>query len=228
MKYLDENLVTFSTSLTSDHLGLALEAFYRINDMDKRSKNAITVVLHSFSGLESAINLIAFETFYNPDSPRYISEDKRDIPLNKLLKSWNASIPCLEKIDFLLSLHSEKIDDNLRNQLTELNNLRNWISHGFPYTTTWLIQPSENDATRGIVLDYEYSVDWSKKFPATKFNPLNELNEEDAEKALRIVFKILIKLATVTEQLFHFVTYTNELSYKIIYKDTLVDNLFKR
>jgi hypothetical protein len=101
MKFFDENLVTFSTSLTADHLGLALEAFYRIDDMDRGSKNAISSILHCFCGLESAVNLIAFDTFFNSDSPKFISEEKRDMPLKKFIKSWSASIPCLEKIDYL-------------------------------------------------------------------------------------------------------------------------------
>ena len=92
MNFFDENLVTFSTSLTADHLGLALETFYRIDDMDGRSKNAISIILHCFCGLESAVNLIAFDAFFNSDSPKFISEEKRDMPLKKFIKSWNASI----------------------------------------------------------------------------------------------------------------------------------------
>lgn len=228
MNFFDDNLVTFSTSLTADHLSLSLEALYRLDDKNGRSKHAITSILHSYCGLESAVNLIAFETFFNTDSPKYVSEDNRDILLKKFLKSWNASIPCLEKIDYLLSVSSEKLDDKVRNQLTELNNLRNWISHGFPYKTTWLIQPDETDKSKGTVLDYEHSVDWAKKFQTCKFNSLDSLDKVDAEKALRIVLNVLIKLSEVTGQIFHLVTYIDKPNYKIIHKDSKVDDILKR
>lgn len=228
MKIHDENLVTLSLSLTGDHLGLALEAFYRLDEMDKRSKNALSSILHAYCALESAVNSIGFEIFFNKDSHKYLDEKKRDIPLKKLLKAWKNSLPCLEKIDYLLSIHSEKIEDNLRYQLDELNNLRNLISHGFDYTVTWLIEPNENNKTSGTILDYEYSVDWKKKFPKTKFNPLDKLNKVDAEKALRIVINILIKLATVMEQPISLTIYNETTSYKVIYKDTVVDDFIKK
>lgn len=228
MNYFDDNLVTFSTSLTADHLSLSMEAFYRLDETGMRSKHAITSILHSFCGLESAVNLIAFDFFFNSDSPKYLPDNKRDMPLKKFLKSWNASIPCLEKIDYLLSTRSEKLDDKTRNQLTELNNLRNWISHGFPYKTTWLIEPDTEDNTKGTVLDFEHSVDWSKKFQATKFNSLDSLDKVDAEKALRIVLAVLIKLSEVTEQIFHLVTYMDKPNYKMIYKDSKIDEILKR
>ena len=145
-----------------------------------------------------------------------------------MLKSWNASIQCVEKIDFLLSMHSFAIEGKLRQQLLELNNLRNWIAHGFPYKTVWLIEPDKQDKTTGTVLDYEDSVDWAKKFPATKFSSLNELNKKDAEIATRIVLEVLIKLATVHKQPFSILTtYNNKINYQTIFIGSSVDDLIK-
>lgn len=228
MQPFGDNLIVFSTSLTSDHLGLAVEAFHRMDSSDNRSKNAITSILHGFSGLESAINLIGFDTFFNTDSVKYIPEEKRDLPLKKLLKSWNASLPCIEKIDFIFSIHKEKLDDTLRNKLIELNNLRNWIAHGFPYKTTYLIEPHKDNPKSGTVLDYEYSIDWSKKFPMNKFSPLDKLNKSDAEKALTIIFTLLIKLATITKQPFHFCTYIDKPNYRMIYDEVKLEKLFEK
>ena len=133
MKQLDDNLLTFTVSLTADHLALAVESLYRTKFEDHRSKNAISTILHGFCALESAVNLIGYEMFWNHESDKYINEIDRDKPLKRMLKSWNASLPCIEKIDYLFSIKKEELPPKLRNELIELNNLRNWLSHGFSF-----------------------------------------------------------------------------------------------
>ena len=64
MKMFDENLLSISTSLTGDHLGLAMEAFCRLREEGRKGKLALSSILHAFSGLESAVNYICFETFF--------------------------------------------------------------------------------------------------------------------------------------------------------------------
>ncbi|KAF2327604.1 hypothetical protein [Flavobacterium nitrogenifigens] len=229
MRQIENNLITFSTSLTGDHLSLAMEAYYDLQDSkDHRKKSAISTILHSFCGLESAVNLIGFEIFFNKESQRYIEESKRDFALKRMVKSWNASIACLDKIDLILSINSASLEGRLRNELTELNTIRNWISHGFPYKTTWLVEPDKEDNTKGTVVDFEYSVNWKQKFPNTKFNALDALDITDAEKTLKIVFEILIKISKATNDVFHVVTYNDGGKYKLIHKGSTVDSIIKR
>jgi hypothetical protein len=229
MTKIDDNLLTFPTSLTADHLSLALETYYDLQDpADYRRKGAISTILHSFCGLESAVNLIGFEIFFNKESQKYIEESKRDFALKRIVKSWNASISCLDKIDLILSINSASLEGRLRNELTELNTIRNWISHGFPYKTTWLIEPDKEDNTKGTIVDFEYSVNWKQKFPNTKFNALDALDINDAEKTLKIVFEVLIKISKATNDIFYLITYNDGPKYKLINKDSTVESIMKR
>ncbi len=74
--------------------------------------------------------------------------------------------------------------------MRELNSLRNWLVHGFSYKKIFLLQSTSEDDTYDVV-DIEESVNWAEKFPNTKFKPLEDLNSEDADLALRIVFEAL-------------------------------------
>jgi hypothetical protein len=105
----------------------------------------------------------------------------------------------------------------LENQLRELNTLRNWIVHGFSYKTTYLIEPE----TEGVynVVDMEDSVDWQKKFPNTKFKPLDRLGVEDARLALTIVLEILRIMSDSMHQPISICTYVPKANYKILFED---------
>src|SRR4029079_17691164 len=105
-----------------------------------------------------------FELFFNEDSPRYVRPEQRDFLLKKSIRSWDTT-PFIEKTAFVL-FHASKgeLPSKLENQLRELNNLRNWLVHGFSYKTTYLLDPKPNETGDYEVVDIEESIDWSKKF----------------------------------------------------------------
>ncbi|RZK42163.1 MAG: hypothetical protein EOO61_05555 [Hymenobacter sp.] len=221
------NLHTVTVSLASTHLGLAVETFHRLSGMDKRSMNAISVILHSYFGLESAINSIGYEMFKNKESQYYIPENDRNFLLKKFIKSWNYNMQLIDKIEFIELHNNGKISNKLKNELTELNKLRNWLAHGFSYSTTFLLEETDAENAYKIV-DYEDSENWRKSFPNCKFNSLTNLNVKDAEKVLRIVFGILIELSKMNMYyVFSLDYYCDKPTYKIIYKETVVDELLR-
>ena len=144
---------------------------------DLAKRFVLSSIIHANSGLESVVNFLGFELFSNEDSSRFIQIEQRDFLLTKFVKTWDRA-PCLDKISFVLS-HSSKtmLPAKLQNQLRELNNLRNWLVHGFCYKTTLLLEPKENGTFN--VVDTEDTLDWVKKFPNTKFKPLDQLGIED-------------------------------------------------
>ncbi|WP_139150295.1 hypothetical protein [Cellulophaga baltica] len=114
----------------------------------------------------------------------------------------------------------------MKNKLKELNNLRNWLCHGFSYKTTLLLEPKEGEENTYNEIDSEDNIDWLKKFPNTKFSPIKELNSKDGEKALIIVLEILIILAEALNQPFHIVSYYGENPiHNTIYKDTNIEDI---
>ena len=222
---LEDNIVTITLSLTSDHLSLAIEALHRAKTLDQRRRDAISAIIHSFCGLESAVNFIGYEMFDNKDSQKYIEKDKRNLPLDRFIKSWNASLPFMDKLNYLFSIKKESIPAKLQNELRELNNLRNWLSHGFSYQNTLLIELDKTDKSKGTVIDSEYNIDWKKKFPNTKFKSLDNLDEVDAEKSLRIVLDMLQRLSVISEQPFNLITYFNKPKFHMIFKDTDINEI---
>jgi hypothetical protein len=79
--------------------------------------------------------------------------------------------------------------DDLLADLRELNNLRNWIVHGFVYKTTVLVE--KNSEGQYDEVDVENEIDWLKHFPRNRFNSLDRIDERDARKALLISFRAL-------------------------------------
>lgn len=223
-----DNLHKITNSLTGTHLGLALDNFYELKEQGKKSKSAISVILHAFFGLESAVNMIGYEVFDNKESYQYMKENERDLPLKKMIKSWNSNLPCSEKLELIIFLNKGSLPASLKNRFLELNSLRNWLSHGFSYSTTYLLQPIEGKDNSYDVIDSEDEYDWKKKFPICKFNSLVYLDIGDAEKALRIVFEILIYLSTLSKH-FIFSVYRDygKQHYNLIYDETDINELLK-
>lgn len=195
----DGELSIDTISLHSDHLSHAIELM-RLSKTPAKIASALTVlvlsrrlavssIIHSFSGLESLVNYFGFELFFNADSQRFVPPNKRDFLLSRMVKSWD-KVPCIDKLSVVLA-HSGKValSSRLENQLRELNNLRNWLVHGVSYKTTSLWEPVSGKPGTHQLVDREDSVDWAKKFPNTKFKPLDRLNAIDAYTALQIVFE---------------------------------------
>lgn len=225
---IDDCLHTFTISLYADHLGLAAEALYRIKDSDRRSKNAISSIMHSYCGLESAVNYIGYQLFFDSESEKYIKEEDRDLPLRRMINNWNSNLSCLEKIEYVLSIYKIILSPKLKNELLELNNLRNWLTHGFSYKQTLLLEPKNDEKNTFNLIDKEDSIDWIKKFPNTKFNPLDSLERDDAKKAFRIIMETLVIISTATGQPFYMATYYKNPNISLISNDTDIDKIIDR
>lgn len=228
---INGELHTLTISLVDTHLSHALDLFRRSNKLLRDSKTvynitlaqrcALSSIIHGFCALESMANYIGFEMFFNSDSKRYITPDKRDLLLERFVKSWDKT-NAIEKIEFIVHYSGSKaLPASLISRLRELNTLRNWLVHGFPYTTTLLLDPiNEADKSAYNVVDREDSVDWKSKFPNTKFKPLGELDFNDAQTALIIVLEILKVISECTQQPIGLFTCEYERGYKILWGDT--------
>jgi hypothetical protein len=222
-----DNIGSITNSLTGVHLALALEKLFELRQPGNESRGEISVILHAFFGFESAVNLIGYEMFFNPNSRDYVDEKQRDWLLRRMLKGWQ-TISCIEKFEYLLVYRKNELSAKLKARLSELNNLRNMLSHGLAYTTTVLVY--ENPVTPGIydVIDSEDSVNWRQKFPNCKFSSIASLDIPDAELALKIVLEALILLSISTDH--HFLVrlyYGNKAYYHTVNKDANIDNILK-
>jgi hypothetical protein len=151
---------------------------------------AMSSILHSFCSLESAINEIGKELFWEPASTIYIAD--KNLLLREFIKSWDKK-SVLDKLGVILECKNVQLRPKLMVKLRELNNLRNWIVHGFVYEITLLVEPKLVDGTdpEYQVLDQDYNVKWKQKFSNTKFKPIKELNYKDAKTALVIILDTL-------------------------------------
>ena len=178
-------LITITHSQVSAHLGTALDSLFecRAGYPVIENRRSASVIIHAFSGLESLVNLLGTQMFFDKDFAFYISEKNRDYALKRLIRKWKI-MPVLEKIELVLSqVQGAYLPQYLKSQLGELNNLRNWIVHGFIYKETILIDDMADEPS---VVDSEVHIDWVEKFPTTKFKLLSDLDRDDACLALRI------------------------------------------
>ena len=181
-------LLTVTHSLAGAHLGHALDSLFecRVKHPIIENRRSVSIIVHAFSGLESLVNLIGTQLFFDRDSGFYILEENRDYALKRLIQKWD-TMPALGKIDLILSQTQEaNLPPHLRSQLGELNNLRNWVVHGFIYRETVLLEPKGEGEKGYALIDKEVHVNWAEKFPTTKFKILEELNKDDACLALKI------------------------------------------
>lgn len=229
----NEELHTTINSLESDHLGLAFDLLRESKILNKKfvkddshyfsgmeeRRLVMSCILHGFCALESAISYFGYELFFNPDSSRYVAEDKRGLLLKKFLRTWDKA-QCIEKLQFILSYSSSiEIPENLIAKLRELNSLRNWLVHGFTYKTTFLIEPNPDKENSFTVIDYDDDIDWKRKFPNTKFSPPLSLRFEDAYKSLFIVLEIFKLLSQAFSHLFSVMTVKPKLEFHMLYID---------
>ena len=230
-----DELLEFTRALSIDHLGLALDLLYRSRDLSMRperpwswilaGRSALSSVLHSFAGLESAVNLIGHQLFFDTDSPRFIPHESRSIPLKRMLKAWRAALPLADKLNLVLSVSDCSLPPGLENELRELTTLRNWIAHGIPYKSVVLVQP-QADGTL-LEVDREDSVDWPTKFPNTKFHSPDMFDHNDAYTANRIVFEIIRFLATATDELFFVQTWEKGPNTITLGRDSDLEDLLR-
>jgi hypothetical protein len=234
---IDDELHTITNSLEMMHLGHSVDMMRKSKKVFETAKTGwdkelvnrcvVSSILHGFCALESVINLFGNEMFFHQDSKRYIPPEKRGFLLKKFIETWNKA-PSIEKLRVILA-HSgnselSALPAKLDNELRELNNLRNWIAHGFIYTTTFLLEPTEGGNTEQdqsyTIHDMEDSVNWQRKFPNTKFKSLKELNYEDAQIALTIVLKTLKIISENFSLPFHLITCEYPPNYKLLWKKT--------
>jgi hypothetical protein len=237
-KLPSEGLWSYSVDLTSTHIeaavGAAAEARQlhmskeSVSGKNKERHKTITAILHSYSALEAALSLLGHEFFIDAESGRYISQTDRDIGLDMLARGWFRTVTVPDKLRFAVARGGRPIAAKLESQLRELGNLRNWLAHGFVYKTTLLLRMAENQ-TSFEVLDQEVSVNWSAKFPNTRFSPLDQLNYSDCITALTIVFESLREISAATGKVFHAVDYySGAIAVFVIIESTDIVALIER
>jgi hypothetical protein len=235
-KYLgmvvDGELHTLTHSLEMEHLGLSVDLMRKSRVASKSkltgwqtmlvNRYALSSILHAFCALESTINFLGYEMFFQADSKIFIGCDERTPLLQKYIKSWDNK-PASDKLTIVLNQYGcDEIPAKLENELRELSLLRNWITHGFSYTTTLLLEPKDSryGETEYTVVDSEDSIDWEKKFPNTKFKPLRLLDYKDAKTALGIVLKVFKIISECFDKPFSLVTCEVSPEFKILFKDS--------
>ena len=199
---INDELHTLRASLTTLHLGHAIDEYKRAKKLaavaydgfEKSAKDryAVSSIVHGFCGLESMVNELFEEMFFDTTSAFYVSPENRNPLLRSFLNNWKSK-NTQEKLSVLLYQADIQISSQTETKFRELNILRNWLVHGFGYEITILIeQISETEYEKEFrVWDREDSVNWKEKFPNTKFNSLDKLNYQDAKTALEIIFDIL-------------------------------------
>ena len=185
-----DNLRTYQVDLTMHHLGRAVELYFQSTSFVKRvqpwdwileGRNAFSSIIHAYCGLESAINGIGYELFFNTDSSIYIPPERRDFPLARMIDAWHGRMQSVDKLKFILAHEANaEITQPLAAEVQEVNNLRNWIVHGFSFKRTVLLEPKQEEEGVFTEVDREDTVSWEAKFPRLKFNSLDELDAEDA------------------------------------------------
>jgi hypothetical protein len=140
------NLLEQTVTLFNEHLAQAIEEYKLAIQIQNKTKNvslefrhSVSSIIHATCSLDSLANYLGFEMFFNQTSEKYIPLNRRSFALQKLLKDWGFRLQVLDKFDLIFAeVKSELLRQSLREQFNELNNLRNWLVHGKPYTITFL------------------------------------------------------------------------------------------
>ena len=200
--------------------GAVFDSNNRVRDELLRHRFAMSSIIHAFSGLESSINFFGFELFFNAKSKRFVPNERRSFLLSRMIKTWDR-VPAIEKLSFVLS-HSGNpvLAPRIENELRELNNLRNWLVHGFSYKKTLLAEPHSDEHGFYMIVGTSDSVDWREKFPNTKFKPLDKLDADDARLALKIVFAALKLLSDSMNEHFVIITCEPDMTYTVLQGDS--------
>ncbi len=109
---INGELHTITKSLSSVHLGFALDNYHRSRSIGEIKDGtsyhrmqanvcALSSVMHAYCALESFINFFGYELFSNKASTKFIPPDKRDLLLAKFVRAWDVN-PALDNAeDFL-------------------------------------------------------------------------------------------------------------------------------
>lgn len=211
----DYTLLEYPISLTYTHFSQALD-LYLICDATAATMNwdrntyprdwivrqnmSLSSVIHSFCAVEATVNTISYKIFRTTDHPRYVEPSQRTFLLNKSISNWK-TVQCIDK--FCLLFDCAKCPappQDLLTDLRELNNLRNWIVHGFVYGTTALLEKNSRGTYDEVDTDDE--LDWSRHFPKNKFNRLDRLCKLDARKALLIALRACALMQPIDHPMF--------------------------
>ena len=228
--------IHFTNNLAYSQLGhaadmLAMSRHYRETNEQPYSwilaeRYAISSILHAYSGFESVVNGIGFELFFDQESFNYIEKKDRNLPLQGFIKSWSYNLPIVKRFKYIIEAKNVNAEGKLLNELQELNNLRNWLVHGFSFGTTVLLKPNERGTYDEV--NREDTVDWSKKFPITKFNPIDRIDHQDAVTAMRIVLECLKILVKATSKFIPIPTYYGGVNHFIVTENRDVSELLQK
>lgn len=203
MEELDgfDELQEFTLTLVGDHIALAVDLLLDSRQFSETPwmwryshRRAMSSILHAFLGLESAINLIGYELFFDPSSPRYIMPADRSIPVKLMVDRWSNGLSWSVKLDYILSAYNYSIDEHLKQELLECATIRNLIAHGNPYKQRILLG---KDLLSVRVVDREIIFD-SSKFSHTKLKSPSFIEYHDAYTVNRIILNTLKVLAIHT------------------------------
>jgi len=197
----DGELITHTVSLTQVHMSQAIDTYLRARDeASSKSKpygwiqstyNSISSIMHSYSAMESVISGTGHQVFFEDHSDLYVSGEKRNFALTKVINNWKYA-SCLDKLNIIIEQISQNtLPSKLTAELSEFNNLRNWLFHGFVYKSTLLLEKHNEEEGTFTLVDREDSVDWERRFPNTKFSALDNLSHGDAKKALLISLSVI-------------------------------------
>lgn len=221
-----KELINFRTNPAMVHLGLAVDLLHMANKESSHGvahNYSVSSIVHAFIGFESVINKLGFELFSDVSSPRFMPVESRNIPVRRLIEAWNRTLPITDKFEYLMELKSVSIERNLIAQFSEITNLRNMLIHGFAYSVTILVKPTEGEDNSYEVIDQEDSVDWDKKFPNLKFNPITDLGSEDARKVLRVLLRCLQSIYVGFQEVIVFVCYQETPHIHILNADSKIN-----
>ena len=199
-----DRLFKFPNAYGYEHLSAAVDLYHLSIDTkmqpylsgNRSHRYAIASIVQAFIGLEAVINIHGYKLLFDQNSKKFIAEDPLNIQLDFFRRSWNRTVPLIDKYRFVINQHGLKVSPQIDAKLREFIIFRNWLVHGAVYTTTLLLEELEEDIFTEHIR--EDSVDWKAKFPNLRFNSLDSVDSTDAEKTIRIVFEAfrLILLAT--------------------------------
>lgn len=227
---------TISVILFEQHFAQAIDELREVlslpevethNDYLMEWRLSSSCVVHCLSSIDSLVNGIGFDYFFNKDTEQFIPLENRSFSLMRTLRSWD-NLSLLERLMVIIEVAGLKpLPPKLENEIREMNDLRNWIIHGKPFTLTTLREfyHDEENFFRMEVHDWEESINWNKKYPNTKFNSPSQLDRQDAKNSFRIA--VMTNLFILKQiKWFHTVinTFYGEISeYRIDEKTTIED-----
>lgn len=193
-----------TVSLFEQHLAQALDELLQVSEMkEPRTHDDFLVkwrlssscVLHCFYAIDSLVNYLAYHYFTDSNSGWYIEPEDRKYFQGEMekKKKWQSrtfderlKIVWKEKKFF-------RISKQVSRNLSELQRLRNNVSHGNPYTI--IIEHEfvqiDDDTVRGIIHD-TYPDPEKKEVANKEFNSPAYLNQKDAQKAVRLALEIIV------------------------------------